>query len=52
MDVSPEEYLDKLVDMAIIKISTMVRVMETNQYHCEDDDFRFIKPIVTVTVSD
>jgi len=48
MNVTPEEYLDKLVDMAIIKMSTMVRVLETNQYYCEDDDFRFLKPEIVV----
>lgn len=49
--MKPEEYLDKLVDMALIKISCMVRVMETNQFHCEEDDFRLIKPDITVEVS-
>ena len=51
MTVKPEDYLDKLVDMAIIKINAMVQVKETNQYHCESDDFRLLKPDLLVKVS-
>lgn len=50
MTVKADEYLDKLVDMCFIKISAMVRVDETNQFHCESDDFRLIKPDIMVKV--
>ena len=50
MNVKPEEYISKLVDMCLIKISSMVRVDETKQFHCESDDFRLLKPGIKVTV--
>jgi len=50
MNVKPEEYISKLVDMCLIKISSMVQVEETNQFHCEADDFRLLKPDIVVKV--
>ena len=50
MTVTPEEYLDKLVDMCQFKISCMVQVVETKQFHCESDVFRLVKPDIEITV--
>ncbi len=50
MTVKTDEYLDKLVDMAVIKITCMVQVIETNQFHCEADDFRLLKPDLIIKV--
>ena len=50
MEVKATDYLDKLVDMCLIKISCMVRVQETNQFHCESDDFRLLKPDISIQV--
>lgn len=50
MKVEVKDYLDKLVDMCNFKISCMVRVEETNQFHCESDDFRLVKPDLLVQV--
>ncbi|ELU14710.1 hypothetical protein CAPTEDRAFT_122859, partial [Capitella teleta] len=48
MKVTVNDYLNKLVDMCIIKMSCMARVVETNQFFCESDDFRLIKPDIMV----
>lgn len=48
MTLKVDDYLDKLVDMANIKMSCMVQVKETNQFHCDSDDFRLLKPELTL----
>ena len=51
MTILAEEYLDKLVDMAHIQMSCMVEVKETNQYHCQTDEFRLLKPHLNIQVT-
>ena len=50
MNVSVEEYIDKLVDMCNIKISCMAQVEETKQFYCDSDDFRLCKPDLLIKV--
>ena len=50
MEITPKEYLDKMVDMCLVKISCMVRVKETDEIHCETYDFRLSKPEITIEV--
>eukprot|EP00918_Siedleckia_nematoides_P033728 GHVU01073272.1.p1 GENE.GHVU01073272.1~~GHVU01073272.1.p1 ORF type:complete len:769 (-),score=118.27 GHVU01073272.1:951-3257(-) len=49
MTVKCEDYLDRLVDMASLKISCMAKVEETEQMYCHADDFRLRKPHLTIT---
>ena len=51
MDVSVDEYIDKLVDMCNIKISCMAQVEDTKQFYCDSDDFRLYKPDLDIKVA-
>lgn len=51
MTMLPEEYLDKLVDMGHIQMSCMVQVTETNQYHCQTEEIRLVKPQLNIQVT-
>ncbi|XP_013781493.1 hemocyte protein-glutamine gamma-glutamyltransferase isoform X3 [Limulus polyphemus] len=42
--VSPDEYLDKLVDYAMVKLYAIATVKETQQTWSEEDDFMVEKP--------
>merc|ERR1712241_688274 len=44
LTVRPEEYMDQLVDYNIVKVYAVVRVIETNQFWSEEDDFTLCKP--------
>ncbi|EFA03506.1 hemocyte protein-glutamine gamma-glutamyltransferase [Tribolium castaneum] len=50
--ITPEEYLDKLVDHGLIKIYAIANVKETKQTWSEEDDFTLIKPEITVEIAD
>ncbi|XP_076269467.1 hemocyte protein-glutamine gamma-glutamyltransferase-like [Rhynchophorus ferrugineus] len=49
--VTPEEYIDKLVDHCMIKIYAVASVEETKQIWSEEDDFTMILPKMTVQIS-
>ncbi|XP_035678619.1 protein-glutamine gamma-glutamyltransferase K-like isoform X1 [Branchiostoma floridae] len=48
MTFTPREYLDMLVDQAIVKIHAMAHVDDTNQVYSGQDDFRLMSPDLTV----
>jgi len=50
MTVSPAEYLNKLVDYAMVKISATGCVDETRQSWAEEDDFMVKKPEMEVKI--
>lgn len=45
--VSPQDYLDKLVDYAMMKVYVIAMVQETQQIWSEEDDF-FVKKAPSV----
>ncbi|XP_011313528.1 hemocyte protein-glutamine gamma-glutamyltransferase-like [Fopius arisanus] len=45
-----EEYLDKLVEYANMKLYAIATVQETNQTWADEDDFQVIKPTIKVEV--
>lgn len=50
LTVQPEEYLDKLVDYAMVKIYVIANVQETRQTWSEEDDFTITKPKLNIQV--
>ncbi|RZC41015.1 hemocyte protein-glutamine gamma-glutamyltransferase [Asbolus verrucosus] len=52
LQVTPEEYLDKLVDHSLIKIYAIANVNETKQTWSEEDDFTLTKPEMIIQVND
>ena len=48
LTVRPEEYMDQLVDYNIVKVYAVVRVIETNQFWSDEDDFTLVKPSLKV----
>lgn len=50
LTVEPEEYLDKLVDFAMVKIYVIANVKETRQTWSEEDDFTITKPKLNIQV--
>ncbi|KAH6946248.1 hypothetical protein HPB50_012451 [Hyalomma asiaticum] len=50
MTVKPEEYLDKLVDFAMVKIYVIANVNETRQTWSDEDDFTITKPKLNIQV--
>lgn len=50
LTVEPEEYLDKLVDFAMVKIYVIANVKETRQTWSEEDDFTITKPKLNIEV--
>ncbi|XP_066288384.1 protein-glutamine gamma-glutamyltransferase K-like isoform X3 [Branchiostoma lanceolatum] len=48
MTYTPREYLDMLVDQAIVKVHAMAHVDTTNQVYSGQDDFRLMSPDLTV----
>ena len=50
MSVSVDDYIDKVVDMCNIRIEAAAHVEQTDQHHCESDDFRLLKPDLDVKV--
>ncbi|XP_064598834.1 uncharacterized protein LOC135465525 [Liolophura sinensis] len=52
MPVKKSEYLDRLVDHCNLRFSCMAKVMETKQTFADQDDFRLLKPELTITAPD
>ena len=50
VEITPEKYMDKLVDYAMVKIYAMASVSETRQAWSEEDDFVISKPKLRVRV--
>lgn len=50
MSVAVDDYMNKLVDMCMIRMNVMANVQETKQIHCESDDFRLCKPPIVIKV--
>lgn len=48
--VTPQDYLDKLVDHSLIKIYSIANVKETKQTWSEEDDFTLTKPALNIDV--
>jgi transglutaminase 1 len=49
--VTPDEYLDKLVEYGMMKLFAVATVQETKQTWAAEDDFQIVKPKITVTAS-
>lgn len=45
-----DDYLDKLVEYAMMKLYAIATVKETKQTWAEEDDFQVLKPPITVKV--
>ncbi|CAG9127446.1 unnamed protein product [Plutella xylostella] len=52
IQVTPEEYLTRLVEYGNLKITAMAIVDETKQSWADDDDFAVLKPIISVKFAD
>ena len=52
MEVAPDEYMSKVVDMCIMKNYVLVSVGETGQTWSSEDDFVLEKPSLDVQVQD
>lgn len=50
IEVSVDDYLDKLVDYALMKIYAIATVKETQQTWAEEDDFQVDKPTLKIEV--
>ncbi|KAG8192992.1 hypothetical protein JTE90_028112 [Oedothorax gibbosus] len=50
IEVSAEDYLDKLVDYALMKIYAIASVKETQQTWAEEDDFQVDKPTLNIEI--
>ena len=51
LTVRPEEYMDKLVEYCMVKVYSMIRVVDTNQTWTEEDDFVMDKPRLEMEVT-
>jgi hypothetical protein len=49
--VTPDEYLDKLVEYGKMKLFAVATVQETKQTWAAEDDFQIVKPKIAVTAS-
>lgn len=49
--VTPDDYLDKLVEYCIMKIYVVITVPDTKQTWAEEDDFQVTKPKLEIKVS-
>lgn len=50
LHVSPQEYMDKLVDHTMVKVHAMAYVKQTRQAWSDEDDFPLHKPRMQVQV--
>ena len=50
VEITPDKYMDKLVDYCMVKIYAMASVTETRQAWSEEDDFVISKPKLDVQV--
>ncbi|KAF0308137.1 Hemocyte protein-glutamine gamma-glutamyltransferase [Amphibalanus amphitrite] len=48
VEITPEQYMDKLVDYCMVKIYAMANVTETRQAWSEEDDFVISKPKLSI----
>ncbi|XP_043209570.1 hemocyte protein-glutamine gamma-glutamyltransferase-like isoform X2 [Amphibalanus amphitrite] len=48
VEITPEQYMDKLVDYCMVKIYAMASVTETRQAWSEEDDFVISKPKLSI----
>lgn len=48
LTVDPSQYMSKLVDYCMVKVYAVIRVLETNQFWSQEDDFILIKPKLKV----
>lgn len=44
LTVNPGEYMDKLVEYCMVKVYSMIRVVDTNQTWSGEEDFMMDKP--------
>lgn len=51
IEVTVDDYLDKLVDYSMLKIYAISTVKETQQTWAEEDDFQVEKPPLIIEVS-
>lgn len=51
LHVTPQEYMDKLVDHSMIKVHAMAYVKQTRQAWSDEDDFPLHKPRMQVQVA-
>ncbi len=51
LPVSAKDYMGKLVEYGIMKLSASATVKETNQTWIEEDDFQVIMPSVDIKVT-
>ncbi|XP_046739313.1 hemocyte protein-glutamine gamma-glutamyltransferase-like [Diprion similis] len=52
LTVTVDDYLDKLVEYAIMKLYAIATVKETRQTWAEEDDFQVLKPTITIKIQD
>ncbi|XP_050511341.1 hemocyte protein-glutamine gamma-glutamyltransferase [Diabrotica virgifera virgifera] len=50
LNVTADEYLDKLVEYCIMKIYAIASVSETNQTWADEDDFQVVRPNIDIKV--
>lgn len=50
MRVTPDEYMDKLVEYCIMKLYAVATVTETRQTWADEDDFQILKPNIDIRV--
>ena len=50
LTVTPDDYMDKLVEYGIMKIFAICHVDQTKQSWSEEDDFQVIKPVMNLEV--
>lgn len=51
MNVTADNYLEKLVEYGIMKIYAIATVIDTNQTWADEDDFQVLKPNINIKVS-
>lgn len=51
LHVTPQEYMDKLVDHSMVKVHAMAYVKQTRQAWSDEDDFPLHKPRMQVQVN-
>lgn len=51
ISITPDIYLDKMVDHNIVKIYAIANVKETKQSWSKEDDFPFLKPTINIAIT-
>lgn len=52
MNITADDYLEKLVEYCNMKIYAIATVTETRQTWADEDDFQVIKPPIQIKVSE